>query len=552
MLNYGYVDNVLLDPIVEKGIISMLKELDPHSSYIAGKDREKSNEQLQGNFDGIGVAFQIINDTIVVVEAISGGPSEKLGIQSGDKIVRIDTINATGTNANNDFVFSHLRGVKGTVVTVGIIRTNVKDLLIFNITRDKIPIHSVETYFMENKNTGYIQVERFSRNTSDEFHNAVLELKKQGAKNLIIDLRGNGGGYMDQAVKLADEFLKNSEMVVYMEGQAQPRQNNFATDYGDFNEGKVVVLIDEHSASASEIVSGALQDHDRAIIVGRRSFGKGLVQRPMILPDDSELRLTIARYYTPSGRFIQKPYNDGLEAYYSNIMNRSKHGEMLHPDSVKIADTLKFFTDSKRVVYGGGGIMPDIFTPIDTNRVSDYYVNLRRVNALNNFVMNYLDKNRNNLQNKYANFESFNAGFNENDTDFRTEFFHFAEKAGVKPVSFRKEFAENMLRKMLEEMKADSSINADNYVEYTQKVLWTQEKMKNYLDNLAKEEDVRQAKLQEKSEYYIFLTLKALLARNLYGTKSYFQTMKVIDDAYQTAVSVISNEKLFKKNKIRF
>ncbi|GHV72553.1 peptidase S41 [Bacteroidia bacterium] len=552
MIHFAYVDTVSLAPLVEKSAIEMLKQLDPHSAYIPARDVDRANEQLQGNFDGIGVSFQIVKDTITVVEAIADGPSEKLGIQGGDKIVVIDGINCTGDSANQDFVFRHLRGKKGTIVTVRIIRAGVAQPMDFKIVRDKIPIYSVETYFMENNHVGYVMIDRFSRNTGEEFRKALIDLKSQGATSLILDLRGNGGGYMDQAVVLVSEFLPKGKMVVYMEGKAQPRQNSLSEGGGVFEKGKVLVMIDEGSASASEIVSGALQDNDRAIIMGRRSFGKGLVQRPLKTPDGSEVRLTIARYYTPSGRFIQKPYNDGLQNYYSDIMNRYRHGEMLHPDSVQLPDSLKYHTTQNRTVYGGGGIMPDVFTPIDTNKISDYYVDLRRTGVLNNFVMDFLNTDRTKLLKQYPDFQAFNKGFTI-DATLQQRFETFSDKAGVKRNHVRKSNAEQLMSKLFDEMKKDTTLNdAKTYSDYVSKALWDESKMKQYLQDLSVKEDQEQARLQKTSDEYILLQLKALIARNLYGYKYYFQTIKSIDNAYQQAVQTIENDRLFKQNKITY
>ncbi|MDR0763530.1 MAG: S41 family peptidase, partial [Bacteroidales bacterium] len=328
LIDFMFVDVTNLEPLVEKATVEMLKQLDPHSVYLSQKDVERANEPLVGNFDGIGVSFQVFNDTITIVDVIAEGPSEKLGILPGDKIVQIDSLSATGDSATTNFVFKHLRGKKGTHVIVHIKRGGINDVLVYDIVRDKIPIYSVDTYFMEDSETGYLRLDRFARNSMGEIRKALEELKAQGMKNLILDLRGNSGGFMDVAVDLADEFLSAGKMVVYMQGKATRKEEFKSTARGSFESGRLVVMIDEGSASASEIVSGAVQDHDRGLIVGRRSFGKGLVQRPYDLTDKSQIRLTVARYYTPSGRSIQKPYTDGLGAYYSDIMNRYRHGEM--------------------------------------------------------------------------------------------------------------------------------------------------------------------------------------------------------------------------------
>ena len=548
LIHFRYVDRVELMPLVEKGTIEILKQLDPHSSFIPARDRARANEPLQGNFDGIGVSFQILRDTIVVLEAISGGPSERLGIQGGDKIVTIDGMNATGDSARNDVVFRHLRGPRGTVVNVGIFRNGeVRD---YRIVRDRIPLHSVETFFMENATTGYIQVDRFSRTTAAEFKTALQSLVSQGAKNIILDLRGNTGGYMDQAIEMVDEFLERDKLIVYMEGTHQPRQNNVSTAGGMFTKGRLVVMIDERSASASEIVSGAVQDHDRGIIVGRRSFGKGLVQRPFPTPDESEIRLTIARYFTPSGRSIQKPYDDGNESYFADLMERFRHGELVHPDSIRLPDSLKFRTSGNRIVYGGGGIMPDIFTPIDTNRISDYFVDLRRTGTINNFVMNYLDRERQNLMRNYPTFESFYANF-KTDEKFVAEFEQFAEEAGVKRNQIRMQSANGFLNQMVAEMRRDTTLSdSKTYHDYVERVLWSEERMREFLMDLANTEDANQRRMQEQSDEFIFLQLKALLARNLYGTRYFFQTIRSIDQGYQRALKVIEDEDLFRQLKI--
>ena len=548
LVHFRYVDQVPLMPLVEKGTIEILKQLDPHSSFIPARDRERANEPLQGNFDGIGVSFQILRDTIVVLEAISGGPSERLGIQGGDKIVTIDGMNATGDSARNDVVFRHLRGPRGTVVNVGIFRNGeVRD---YRIVRDRIPLHSVETFFMENATTGYIQVDRFSRTTAAEFKTALQSLVSQGAKNIILDLRGNTGGYMDQAIEMVDEFLEKDKLIVYMEGKHQPRQNNVSTAGGMFTKGRLVVMIDERSASASEIVSGAVQDHDRGIIVGRRSFGKGLVQRPFPTPDESEIRLTIARYFTPSGRSIQKPYDDGNENYFADLMERFRHGELVHPDSIRLPDSLKYRTSGNRIVYGGGGIMPDIFTPIDTGRISDYFVDLRRTGTINNFVMNYMDRERQNLMKNYPTFESFYANF-KTDEKFVAEFEQFAEEAGVKRNQIRMQSANGFLNQMVAEMRKDTTLSdSKTYHDYVERVLWSEERMREFLVNLANTEDANQRRIQEQSDEFILLQLKALLARNLYGTRYFFQTIRSIDQGYQRALKVVEDESLFKQLKI--
>ena len=362
-INEKYLDTVNFDVLVEKGVIEMLKELDPHSTYISKKEVQQANEPLIGSFDGIGVTFQIIKDTINIMEVIVNGPSEKVGIKAGDKIIKVDTVSACGKHLTNKWVADHLRGPKGTKVTVFIKRGKNPELLQFNITRDKIPMNSINVYFMVDKVTGYIYLERFAQTSPQELRDAITRLKARGMKNLIFDLRGNTGGYLNSAFEIANEFIGNNRMIVYTDNFRKNGEEFKAANKGDFHKGKLVILVDEGSASASEIVSGATQDWDRALILGRRTYGKGLVQKPIYLPDGSQIRLTISKYYTPSGRCIQRPYNDGLDSYYNDISSRRSHGELLTADSIKFPDSLKYQTAKGRTVYGGGGIMPDIFFP---------------------------------------------------------------------------------------------------------------------------------------------------------------------------------------------
>jgi len=546
LIHLRYVDHVELMPLVERGTIEILRHLDPHSQFIPARDVQRANEPLQGAFYGIGVSFQIFNDTVVVMEAVSGGPSERLGILAGDRIVTIDGMNATGDSARQDFVFRNLRGPRGTVVIVEIFRNG--EIREFRIVRDRIPIHTVEVFFMENENTGFISVDRFSRRTADEFRAALRSLIQQGAENIILDLRGNSGGYMDQAIEMANELLEANLLIVYMEGAHQPRQNNISTTGGMFRNGRLVVLVDERSASASEIVAGAIQDHDRGIIVGRRTFGKGLVQRPFIVPgDSSEIRLTIARYYTPSGRSIQKPFNDDLEQYFEDLMNRFSHGELVHPDSIMLPDSLRFFTSGGRPVYGGGGIIPDIFTPIDTNRISDFFVDLRRTGTMSNFVVAFLDRERQNLLDRYPTFEDFYTNF-QTDGAFTEEFEQFAENAGVKRNRIRMPMANSFLTQMLAEMRRDLPLaESETYRDFVEKIIWTEEQMRDFLITLADAEDANQRRLQESSDRFIFMNLKAMLAQNLYGRRYFFQTMRSADPAYQRALQVIQDDRLFRQ-----
>lgn len=453
MIKYAYVDTVNESRLVEKAIVETLKELDPHSMYISKKDLKRANEELVGNFEGIGVQFEILRDTINIVHPIPGGPSERLGIQSGDKIIKIEEENVTGKKITNQFVFDRLRGKKGTKVNITIYRQGKKDLLDFTIVRDKIPINSIDASYIIEPGIGYINLTRFSSTSMDEFREAMSKLKEQGIQSLILDLRNNGGGYMNTAIELADQFLETRKLIVYTEGRNSPREDYYSTEKGNFEKGKLVILINENSASASEIVSGAIQDLDRGIIVGRRSFGKGLVQRPFQLPDSSEVRLTTARYYTPSGRCIQKSYSEGVDKYYEDYSTRFKHGEMENSDSIKFPDSLKFHTAGGRVVYGGGGIMPDVFIPLDTTPFTDYFLNLRRKNVINLYVGDYVDRNRKDLQRKYPDFNTFDQKFTV-DEPFMKDFLALAEKQGVKMKENEFGLSESLIKSQIKSLIA--------------------------------------------------------------------------------------------------
>ena len=395
-----YVDKVDTDELVEVAITKMLEELDPHSVYIPAKELEMAKSELEGEFEGIGIEFNIFKDTIYVVSPLSGGPSEAVGLMSGDKIVKVDGETVAGIGIDNRDVMELLRGTKGSTVEVGIKRRGSDELLDFTITRDKIPQESVEASFMVDNEIGYIKISRFAATTYDEFREALSELKAEGMEKMILDLRGNPGGYLDRAVNIADEMLSDNKMIVYTEGK-QPRYNTEARAYKDglFEESPIIVLIDEGSASASEIVAGALQDNDRGLIVGRRSFGKGLVQMPVPLDDGSELRLTISRYYTPSGRSIQKPYGGDAEAYNQDLYNRFEHGEMFSKDSIQFNDSLKYKTTKGRTVYGGGGIMPDYFIPLDTSQnIGSFFGELITTNVFREYTLLYYENNRKQLE----------------------------------------------------------------------------------------------------------------------------------------------------------
>jgi len=488
IISYYYVDTANAAKLTERAIEAMLKELDPHSVYLSKEEVKRANEPLQGNFDGVGIQFQLFHDTILVVAAVPGGPSDKLGILAGDKIITINGEDAFGKKVTNNYVMERLRGPKGTKVTVGIKRKGRKELIEYVITRDKIPLNSVDATFMLNAEIGYIKLTRFARTSLQEVKESIAVLKKQGMKNLILDLRNNSGGFLDIAIDLSDEFLPAEKLIVYTEGLRSPRMDFKATSRGSFEKGRLIVMVNESSASASEIVAGAGQDWDRGIVLGRRSFGKGLVQRPFNLPDSSVVRLTTARYYTPSGRSIQKPYEDGVEDYYADLTKRFRHGEFVSADSIRFPDSIKYFTPSKRVVYGGGGIMPDVFIPIDTTTSSRYYTDLWRKGLLNEYVIDYLDTRRGQLQTIYPNIASFKTGFLVDDA-FLQQFVDFA---------------------------ADKGVPADE-------------------EGLAR------------SGNEIRHILKGLIARNLFDVSAYFEMISPIDHELMQAVEAMNNEMLFRK-----
>lgn len=405
LVNNEYVDEVEPDVLVEDAIEHLLGKLDPHSSYLSAQDQVAANEDLRGNFEGIGIEFNIFHDTLVVVAALSGGPSESVGLRSGDKIVKVNDKNIANIGLSITDVQKHLKGPKGTEVKIEVIRKHVKEPITFTIIRDKIPQFSVDASYMINPEIGYIKVNRFSQTTYSEVNTAISDLKKKGMTKLILDLQGNPGGYMDQAVNIADDFLPKGEKIVFTKGQeTRYNEEHLATERGDFEQGDLIVLVNESSASASEIVAGALQDNDRALIVGRRSYGKGLVQRPFSLHDGSEVRLTISRYYTPSGRSIQKPYTD-LNEYEKDIAKRYRKGEFFSADSIQLNDSLKFETSHGRAVYGGGGIMPDYFVPLDTTQTSKYFNELFSANLLREFAFTYAEQHEERLKEKgYADY----------------------------------------------------------------------------------------------------------------------------------------------------
>lgn len=425
-----YVDSVPLGEINEDVIPAILKNLDPHSVYIPARDFQKYNEPLTGNFSGIGVLFNMNEDTVAIIRPIANGPSELVGIIPGDRIVEVEGTVVAGVKMSSDDIVSMLKGEKGTPVKIKVKRRGKPELIEFEIIRDDIPIYSVDVHYMVTEETGYVKISNFAQTTYKEFITAVDALKKEGMKKIIIDLRANGGGIMDAAINIADQFLDDGQLIVYTEGRSRPRKNEYATSTGILKENEVLILIDEFSASASEILAGAIQDNDRGLIVGRRSFGKGLVQEQMSFTDGSAIRLTVAKYYTPTGRSIQKPYTDDRQDYYNDISLRYMHGEFENRDSISFSDSLKYITPEGNVVYGGGGIMPDIFVPVDTTYYSEYLNRLTNLGLTHRFAFQYTDEHRENLK-KMETVEEIRDYLD--DDDIRKTFIAYAKEKGVEP-----------------------------------------------------------------------------------------------------------------------
>ena len=479
-----YVDDVDASKVSEAAIRAMLLELDPHSSYLDKEEVKAMSETMQGNFEGIGISFNTLTDTIYVIEVISGGPSQKVGLLPGDKIIYINDTLVAGQKIDNQKIMKKLKGPKGTSVNVKIKRRDVGELLNFKIVRGKIPIHSIDAAYMVSNDIGYIKLSRFGETSYNEFLKAEKELKAKGMKRMIFDLTGNGGGVMQVASQIVDEFLDNNKLVVYIEGRNQPRSDLKTTSSGQFEEGSVVVLVDEFSASASEIVAGALQDWDRGVVVGRRTFGKGLVQRQIPLIDGSMMRLTVARYYTPTGRGIQKPYEEGkIDKYKNDLADRYEHGEFMNPDSISFPDSLRYETlVNNRTVYGGGGIMPDYFVPIDTARLTDLHRNIIAKGVINRLAILEVDNKREELLNSYVDVESFKTNY---------------------------ELPEQLFVKMKGMAEED-------------KVVWNTEQF-------------------EISEDLLSLQIKALMARDLYDQSAYFRIINDANDIYKAGLSIINN-----------
>ena len=444
VLNYisnSYVDTISKERLAKEAISGMLASLDPHSVYIPASDFNEANDPLKGNFEGIGIEFRILKDTITVMNTLPGGPSEKIGIHAGDRIVNIDGKNVAKVNISNEQVVKKLKGKRGTQVKVTVFRQSLRKTKNFNITRDVIPTYSIDVSCIVSNHIGYIKLTKFSATTTTEFPNALKKLKSEGMNKLILDLRGNSGGFLDAAISLADEFLPNKKLIVYTKGVHRSTEYAYATDKGQFEKEQLVILIDEWSASASEILAGAIQDNDRGLIIGRRSFGKGLVQDQLNMPDGSALRLTIARYYTPTGRCIQRPYTKGTEEYYSDIYKRYSSGELQHPDSIHFPDSLKFKTPKGKIVYGGGGIMPDVYIPLKSNDFS-LFNRLSEEGIMYQFTFDYVEKNKSSLS-KYKTLKDFDQ-FKITDNIYN-DFLHFAEQTGIKVNEKEKEHSKNIL-----------------------------------------------------------------------------------------------------------
>ena len=478
-----YVDSVNEDKLVEDGIRGMLEKLDPHSSYLTAKEVKAANEPLQGNFEGIGVQFNMAEDTLLVIQPVTNGPSEKVGIIAGDRIVKVNDTIIAGVKMPKEEIMKRLRGPKGTKVVLAIVRRGIQDTLTFNVVRDKIPIHTIDAAYMVRPKVGYIRIGSFGAATHDEFVESMNKLTKAGMESLILDLQENGGGYLQTAVKIAEEFLQAGDLIVYTDGRRTQRTEYKAKGGGLFTKGKVIVLVDSYTASAAEIVSGAIQDHDRGIVVGRRTFGKGLVQRPIDLPDGSMIRLTIAHYYTPSGRCIQKPYEKGKQKDYAeDMLHRLKSGELMSADSVHFADSLKYYTlKEHRVVYGGGGIMPDEFVPLDTTKYTRFHRELAAKSLVINANLRYVDQNRKQLHRDYKTFEDYLQRF-EVPQSVIDGIMAEAEKQNIKP----------------------------------------------------KDDDELQRTLP-----YLRLQLKALIARDLWEMNEYFTIMGETNDILQRALQLL-------------
>lgn len=507
-----YVDTVDMKKVTEEAIRGMLKELDPHSTYTPAKEVEALNEPLAGSFDGIGVQFNMNEDTLVVIQPVSGGPSEKVGILAGDMIVTVNDTSIAGVKMSKEEIMKRLRGPKGTKVRLGIIRRGVKGIQDFTVTRDKIPVYTIDAYYMVDPTTGYVRISSFGATTNAEFIKAATQLQAAGMKDLIIDLQGNGGGYLQAAVDLSNQFLGNNEMIVYTEGRTTGR-HEYHAEPGKMNIHKIVVLVDGYTASAAEILSGALQDNDRGIIVGRRTFAKGLVQRPVTLPDGSLIRLTIAHYYSPVGRCFQKPYEKGdRKKYDMDMLDRLNSGELMSADSIHFADSLQYTTKRGRIVYGGGGIMPDVYVPLDTTRYTALHRELAAKSCVNTTVLKWVDLNRKQIMKEYdvATYRKAKAkqtnNKNYDPNDLVAGFERFKQGFTV---------PKDMLDILIAKAK-------DAKIEYTDSAFQATLPMLN-------------------------LQLKALVARDLWDMSEYFQIINATNEIYQQGLKAIKDDSLFEK-----
>ncbi len=505
-----YVDTVSQSKITEDAIKAMLEKLDPHSTYTPAKDVQALTENLNGSFEGIGVQYNMNEDTLVVIQPVTNGPSEKVGIIAGDKIVTVNDSSIAGVNMSREDIMKRLRGPKGTKVNLGVIRQGVKGIQKFVVTRDKIPVYTLDAYYMIDETTGYIKISSFGATTHDEFTTAAKELIGLGMKNLVLDLQGNGGGYLQAAVAMADEFLGNGEMIVYTEGRSVGR-HDYHAQKGQMDIDKVVVLVDGYTASAAEILSGAIQDNDRGTIVGRRTFAKGLVQRPIDLPDGSMIRLTVAHYYSPVGRCFQKPYTKGDKKKYDNdMLDRLNSGELMSADSIHFPDSLKYTTKGGRVVYGGGGIMPDVYVPLDTTLYTRLHRELSAKSCIIQSTLKFLDKHRKQLVKDY----------NVND--------------------FRKELA---LRQAKKKYNANTLIYNEGFKRFKD----TYEVPQELLDILA--DQAKTAKIEYTDSMYqatlplLTLQLKALLARDIWDMSEYYQIMNPASEIYVKGLATMKEEK---------
>ena len=428
-----YVDSVSEDKLVEDAIKGMLENLDPHSSYTDAKETKELEEPLQGEFSGVGIQFNMNKDTLYVIQTIPGGPSERVGVLAGDRIIYVNDTTIAGVKMKNSDIQKRLRGKKGTQVTIKVKRTGVPELITFRITRDNIPLHSIDAQYMLDDHTGYLRISRFGAKTHEEMMDALKELKKKGMTQLIMDLSDNGGGYLNAAIDMCNEFLERGQLMVYTEGENAPRSEANANGWGEYKDLHMVVMVNQYSASAAEIFAGAMQDWDRAVVVGRRTFGKGLVQRPFKFDDGSMMRLMVARYYTPSGRCIQKPYSRGdKKAYEKELLDRANVGEYYSLDSIQFNDSLRYTTRlNGRTIYGGGGVMPDVYVPVDTSEYSTYYRDLTAKGIINQYAISYVDKNRKSLSKQYKTVKDFDHGFTVTDAMMR-DFIALGEKDSVK------------------------------------------------------------------------------------------------------------------------